>query len=64
MLSFNALLSGVIGPWFSDSAMHLAITSIILYTLGFVAWSYYRAVAKREPRAGSIEHEVLDAPKS
>ena len=64
VLSFNALLSGVIGPWFSDSAMHLAITSIILYTLGFAAWSYYRAVAKREPRSGSIEHEVLDAPES
>jgi DHA1 family bicyclomycin/chloramphenicol resistance-like MFS transporter len=64
VLSFNALLSGVIGPWFSDSAMHLAITSIILYALGFVSWRYYRVVAQREPRVGSIEHEVLDAGKS
>ena len=52
VLSFNALLSGVIGPWFADSATHLAMTSIILYALGFVSWRYYRAVAKREPRRG------------
>jgi DHA1 family bicyclomycin/chloramphenicol resistance-like MFS transporter len=64
VLSFNALLSGVIGPWFSDSAMNLAITSIVLYAIGFTAWRIYRTVAKREPRVGSIEHEVLDAPKN
>ena len=62
-LSFNALLSGLIGPYFADSAAHLAVTSIVLYGLGFVSWRWYRAVSKRAPRVGPIEHEVLDTPK-
>jgi DHA1 family bicyclomycin/chloramphenicol resistance-like MFS transporter len=63
-LSFNALLSGVIGPHFAGSAMELAVTSAVLFAFGFVSWRWYRAVAKRTPREGSIEHEVLDAPKT
>ncbi|MEP6485192.1 MAG: multidrug effflux MFS transporter [Rudaea sp.] len=62
-LTFNAMLSGLIGPHFGDSAMHLAITSIVLYALGFCMWRWYRSVAKREPREGTIEHELLDAPE-
>jgi DHA1 family bicyclomycin/chloramphenicol resistance-like MFS transporter len=62
-LSFNALLSGVVGPHFAGNAMELAVTSVVLFSFGFVAWRWYRAVAKRTPREGSIEHEVIDAPK-
>ena len=60
VLTFNALLSGLIGPHFADSAMHLAITSLVLYTFGFCMWRWYRSVAKRLPREGVVEHEVLD----
>ncbi len=60
-LTFNASLSGLIGPYFAGSARELAVTSIVLYAFGFAMWRWYRAVAKRVPREGVVEHEVLDA---
>lgn len=63
-LSFNAMLSGVIGPHFTGSAMQLAVTSVVLMSFGFLAWRWYRAVSKRTPREGTIEHKVSDPPQA
>jgi DHA1 family bicyclomycin/chloramphenicol resistance-like MFS transporter len=58
-LAFYALLAGVIGPWLGDNALHFALAALGLYACGFVAWRWYRTVAKRAPPAGSIERELL-----
>lgn len=50
-LTFCALLAGVVAPWLSDSAPGLALASLLLYALGFVAWRCYRVRAKRTPPA-------------
>ncbi|MEP6940638.1 MAG: multidrug effflux MFS transporter [Rudaea sp.] len=49
MLSFSALLAGVIGPFAASSAFRLALASSVFYCLGFVGWRTYRAIAKRTP---------------
>lgn len=61
-LTFNALLAGAIGPRCSDSVLDLALAALFFYVCGFLAWRWYRAIAKRAPRAGPIEHELLDDP--
>ncbi len=58
-LSFYALLAGVIGPWLGDESLRFALAALGLYACGFVAWRWYRSVAKRAPPAGSIERELL-----
>lgn len=48
-LTFCAVLAGLVSPWLSDNAMQLALASLLLYVLGFVAWRCYRGVAQRMP---------------
>ena len=47
MLTFNALLAGVLAPMLADQAMHLALASAAIYACGLIAWRWYRGRAKR-----------------
>jgi MFS transporter, DHA1 family, multidrug resistance protein len=58
-LTFNALLAGLFGPLLADSALHLALAAACLFAAGFIAWRWYRSVAKRSPPAGSVERQLL-----
>jgi hypothetical protein len=49
MLSFSALLAGVLGPLIADSALHLAIASGVFYLLGLLGWRAYCRIAKFIP---------------
>lgn len=61
-LTCYAVLAGVLGPWLGASAVHFALMALGLYACGFVAWRWYRTVAKRASLAGAIEPElVMDA---
>jgi len=55
MLSFNALLAGVLAPLLADRAIHLALASAVVYALGLMAWRWYRGRAKRIP---ALEREL------
>jgi DHA1 family bicyclomycin/chloramphenicol resistance-like MFS transporter len=48
-LAFCAVLAGLVSPWIGESARDLALASLLLYVLGFVAWRGYRALVKRLP---------------
>jgi DHA1 family bicyclomycin/chloramphenicol resistance-like MFS transporter len=48
-LTFCAVLAGVVSPWLADSALGLALASLLLYAIGFLAWRWYRLRAKRVP---------------
>jgi DHA1 family bicyclomycin/chloramphenicol resistance-like MFS transporter len=61
-LSCYAVLAGALGPWLGTSALRFALAALALYVCGFVAWRWYRTIAKREPPAGSIERELLEDP--
>ncbi|HTQ98790.1 MAG TPA: multidrug effflux MFS transporter [Candidatus Acidoferrum sp.] len=50
-LSFCAMLAGLGSPWLGNDAMSLALASLVLYGLGFVAWRGYRWRIKRMPNA-------------
>jgi len=48
-LTFCAVLAGLVAPWLGDDALQLALASLVLYLLGFVAWRGYRLLATRRP---------------
>lgn len=58
-LTCYAVLAGALGPLLAASASRFAWTALGLYACGFVAWRWYRTIAKREPPAGTIEAELL-----
>lgn len=62
-LTFNALLAGALASWLAASALRLASASATLSFIGFIAWRYYRFVAKRSPPMGSIERQLLSDAK-
>ncbi|MBS0513867.1 MAG: multidrug effflux MFS transporter [Proteobacteria bacterium] len=49
MLTFSALLAGVLGPLLARSAPSLAITSSAFYLIGLIGWRWYRHIARRIP---------------
>jgi DHA1 family bicyclomycin/chloramphenicol resistance-like MFS transporter len=61
MLTFSALLAGVLGPLIADSALHLAIASSVFYLLGLVGWRAYRRIAKRIPENIDGDEAVVAA---
>lgn len=53
-LTFCAVLAGLVAPWLSHSALGLALASLLLYLLGFVAWRCYRLLAPRPLPASEL----------
>src|SRR5438445_5565482 len=61
MLTFSALLAGVIGPLISVDALHLAVTSAVFYSCGFIGWRWYRTMVKRVPAKIEADAAVIAA---
>ena len=61
MLTFSALLAGVLGPLVAHSALSLAITSSAFYLIGLIGWRWYRRVAKRIPEKIDGDAAVIAA---
>lgn len=58
MLTFSALLAGMLGPLLADSALHLALASAAFCVLGFVGWRWYRTISKRDS-AVAVDAEIV-----
>jgi len=58
-LACYAVLAGVLGPLLGASALRFALMALGLYACGFVAWRWYRTVAKRAPAVDNIEPELF-----
>ncbi len=61
MLTFSALLAGVLGPLLTNSALHLALASAAFCLLGFFGWRWYRAIAKRIPDTLPGDAQLISA---
>ena len=61
MLTFSALLAGVIGPLIAVDALHLALASAFFYACGFTGWRWYRTMVKRLPAKIEADAAVIAA---
>jgi DHA1 family bicyclomycin/chloramphenicol resistance-like MFS transporter len=46
-LLLNAVVAGLVAPWVTDSVLEMAVTALVLVTIGLASWAAHLAIGRR-----------------